>query len=144
MLSTLTKTTAWFIYFSIIALYVFSLWALMDYHQNDTLFVFSDITATVAYSLLQASLSAVISLFLGSLLARSFFYLDFKGKNLLYKTISFIWALPSLVIIFAVIGVFGNSGWLAKLFQQLGWNWQFNLYGLHGIIWLTACLTFRL
>ncbi|HDL5517642.1 TPA: thiamine/thiamine pyrophosphate ABC transporter permease ThiP, partial [Mannheimia haemolytica] len=73
MLSTLTKTTAWFIYFSIIALYVFSLWALMDYHQNDTLFVFSDITATVAYSLLQASLSAVISLFLGSLLARSFF-----------------------------------------------------------------------
>ncbi len=40
MLSTLTKTTAWFIYFSIIALYVFSLWALMDYHQNDTLFVF--------------------------------------------------------------------------------------------------------
>ncbi|UQX79484.1 thiamine/thiamine pyrophosphate ABC transporter permease [Mannheimia haemolytica] len=139
MLSTLTKTTAWFIYFSIIALYVFSLWALMGYHQNDTLFVFSDITTTVAYSLLQASLSAVISLFLGSLLARSFFYLDFKGKNLLYKTISFIWALPSLVIIFAVIGVFGNSGWLAKLFQQLGWNWQFNLYGLHGIL-IAHCL----
>lgn len=134
MLGKLTKTTAWFIYFGIIALYGFSLWALFGYQQNNTLISGTDVLQILAYSSLQAILSAVISLILGGLLARSFFYLDFKGKQLLYKTISFVWALPSLVIIFAVIGVFGNSGWLAQFFHSMGLEWQFNLYGLHGII----------
>ncbi|HGO5815236.1 TPA: thiamine/thiamine pyrophosphate ABC transporter permease ThiP [Mannheimia haemolytica] len=139
MLSTLTKTTAWFIYFSIIALYGFSLWALLGYEQAVSFISFADVLQILAYSSLQAILSALLSLLFGSLLARAFFYLEFPAKSLLYKTFSFVWALPSLVIIFAVIGVFGNSGWLAQLFQQLGFNWQFNLYGLHGII-LAHCL----
>lgn len=134
MLRTLTKTTAWFIYFGIIALYAFSLWALTEYHQNESRISFDDILQILFYSSVQATLSALLSLILGAFLARSFFYLDFIGKNLLYKIISFVWALPSLVIIFAVIGVFGNSGWLAQLTRFFGWDWQFNLYGLHGII----------
>ncbi|MDD0823394.1 thiamine/thiamine pyrophosphate ABC transporter permease ThiP [Mannheimia sp. AT1] len=139
MLRALTKTTAWFIYFGIIALYAFSLWALVGFHENSTFISFSDVLKIISYSLLQATLSASISLLLGCLLARSFFYLEFKGKDLLYKIISFVWALPSLVIIFAVIEVFGNAGWLAQLFQQLGWEWQFNLYGLQGIL-IAHCL----
>lgn len=139
MLRTLTKTTAWFIYFGIIALYAFSLWALVNFQENSTLISFNDVIRILGYSFLQAILSASISLVLGCLLARSFFYLEFKGKDLLYQIISFVWALPSLVIIFAVIGVFGNAGWLAQLFQQLGWNWQFNLYGLQGIL-IAHCL----
>lgn len=139
MLRKLTQTTAWFIYFSIIALYGFSLWILVGHQQDTTLISGIYVLKILGYSLLQAALSAVLSLILGSLLARSFFYLDFKGKQLLYKTLSFVWALPSLVIIFAVIGVFGNSGGLAHLFQFLGWEWKFNLYGLQGII-IAHCL----
>ncbi|EXI62346.1 thiamine transporter [Mannheimia granulomatis] len=139
MLRTLTKTTAWFTYFSIIALYSFSLWALIQYHQNTTLIDVNDVLHILTYSGLQAALSAIFSLFLGSILARSFFYLEFKGKHLLYKIISFVWALPSLVIIFAVIGILGNAGWLAKICQLLGINWQFNLYGLQGIL-IAHCL----
>lgn len=139
MLRPLIKTTVWFIYFSIIALYGFSLWAMVEFHENSTLISFNDIIRILVYSLFQATLSALISLLFGFLLARSFFYLEFKGKDLLYKTVSFIWGLPSLVIIFAVIGVFGNAGWLAQLFQQFGWHWQFNLYGLQGIL-IAHCL----
>lgn len=139
MLRTLTKTTVWLIYFVIVLLYAFSLWALIEYHQNDSFISFLDVISILGSSVLQASLSAVLSIFLGSLLARSFFYLEFRGKNLLYKIISFVWALPSLVIIFAVIGVFGNAGWLAQFFQLLGLDWQFNLYGLHGIL-IAHCL----
>lgn len=139
MLRPLTKTTAWFLYFGIIALYAFSLWALIGYQQNETLTTSGDIWHILGYGSLQASLSALLSLFFGSLLARAFFYLTFKGKNLLYNLIAFVWALPSLVIIFAVIGVFGNSGWLAQLIQPLGIEWQFNLYGLQGIL-IAHCL----
>lgn len=72
MLGKLTKTTAWFIYFGIIALYGFSLWALFGYQQNNTLISGTDVLQILAYSSLQAILSAVISLILGGLLARSF------------------------------------------------------------------------
>lgn len=139
MLRTLTKATAWFIYFGIIALYSFSLWALLAYHQNETLISLDDIRHILFYSSLQATFSALFSLVLGGLLARSFFYLEFKGKNLLYHLISFVWALPSLVIIFAVIGLLGHAGWLAQLFKQFGLAWQFQLYGLQGIL-IAHCL----
>lgn len=139
MLNKLAKTTAWFIYFSIIALYTFSLWALLGYHSNSIFVESSTILQILLYSSFQATLSAFFSLLLGSLLARSFFYLEFQGKYVLYKIISSVWALPSLVIIFAVIGVFGNSGWLSQIFQYFSWHWTFNLYGLQGIL-IAHCL----
>lgn len=73
MLRTLTKTTAWFIYFGIIALYAFSLWALVNFQENSTLISFNDVIRILGYSFLQAILSASISLVLGCLLANIFF-----------------------------------------------------------------------
>lgn len=130
----LTQYSAWLLYLLIIALYLFSLWALFDHRQDETFWAFSEVWRILQYSLWQAGLSAIFSLFFGVLLARSFFYLDFWGKSLLYKVITFAWALPSLVVIFAIIGVWGNSGWLSQLVQSLGGEWQFNLYGLQGIL----------
>lgn len=130
----LTKYIAWSLYGLIIALYIFSLWTLLDYHNAQTYRDWRETAQILKYSLWQAGLSAVLSLLFGTLLARSFFYLQFRGKALLYRMISFTWALPSLVVIFAIIGVWGNSGWLAQTLSLLGLDWQPQLYGLQGII----------
>lgn len=132
-------TLAWSLFASLILLYVFSLWALMTHRQDDTFWQWSDALQILKLSLLQAGLSAFFSTLLGLLLARAFYYLSFKGKSLLYQTLSFIWVLPSLIIIFAVIGVWGNSGWIAQLFAFFDIKWQFSLYGLGGVL-IAHCL----
>ncbi|KIE95973.1 thiamine transporter [Actinobacillus pleuropneumoniae] len=38
------------------------------------------------------------------------------------------------MVIFALIGFWGNSGWIAAFLQWLGIEWQFQLYGLQGIL----------
>lgn len=134
MLRRITQISAWSVYGIVLALYAFSLWALFDHRSDDTFWSWEEVGRIVQYSLWQAGLSALFSTLLGVLLARSFFYLNFTGKAWLYKIIAFAWALPSLVVIFAIIGVWGNAGWLAKLCQFFGVEWQFQLYGLQGIL----------
>lgn len=134
MFNNLTKITAWLLYATIVLLYAFSLWALMDNRQEETLFSLTETLPILKYSLLQAVLSASISTILGILLAKAFFYLEFKGKTWLYKSILFVWSLPSLVIIFAVIGIWGNSGWIAQVMKWIGIDWHSNIYGLQGIL----------
>ena len=134
MFNNLTKITAWLLYATIVLLYVFSLWALMDNRQEETPFSLAETLPILKYSLLQAVLSASISTILGILLAKAFFYLEFKGKTWLYKSILFVWSLPSLVIIFAVIGIWGNSGWIAQVMKWIGIDWHSNIYGLQGIL----------
>ena len=134
MFNNLTKITAWLLYATIVLLYAFSLWVLMDNRQEETLFSLTETLPILKYSLLQAVLSASISTILGILLAKAFFYLEFKGKTWLYKSILFVWSLPSLVIIFAVIGIWGNSGWIAQVMKWIGIDWHSNIYGLQGIL----------
>lgn len=131
---SLSKSTAWLVYGIIVTVYAMSLFALMAHRQDDGMWSFLDVLPILKYSGLQAGLSAGLSCILGILLARAFFYLDFFGKAYLYKILSFVWALPSLVVIFALIGFWGNSGWIAKFLQGIGIEWQFKLYGLHGIL----------
>ncbi len=45
--------------------------------------------------------------------------------------------LPVLVAVFGILSVYGQTGWLAKLCQLLGFNYTFSPYGLKGI--LLAC-----
>ncbi|ANF68282.1 thiamine/thiamine pyrophosphate ABC transporter permease ThiP [[Haemophilus] ducreyi] len=134
MLRSLTKFSAWLVYLGIVLLYLFSLFALLNHRQGESDWQWSEMWPILKYSLLQAGLSAGLATIFAVLLARSFFYLQFKGKTLLYKVISFVWALPSLVVIFAIIGVWGNAGWLAQFANLLGLEWQFSLYGLQGIL----------
>lgn len=134
MSNLFTKYTAWLLYGLIIALYTFSLWALFDYRHEQTFWSLQETIQILKYSLWQAALSAMLSVIFGTLLARSFFYLAFRSKGLLYRIISFTWALPSLVVIFAIIGVWGNSGWFAQSLSFLGLNWQLQFYGLQGIL----------
>lgn len=134
MLRRLTQLSAWSIYLFIAALYGFSLWAIIGYQTEQTFWSWSQIWKIVQYSSIQAFISAFLSTLFGLLTARCFFYLSFRGKILLYRLFSFAWALPSLVVIFALIGVWGNAGWFATILRQLGINIDFSFYGLQGIV----------
>lgn len=134
MLRQLTRFSAWSIYMAILALYGFSLWALFEHRTDDTFWSLSETINIVRYSALQAGLSTLLATLIGLFTARAFFYLNFRGKLRLYRLISFAWALPSLVVIFALIGVWGKAGWLSQLFGILGIQWDSSLYGLHGIL----------
>lgn len=70
----LTKYIAWSLYGLIIALYIFSLWTLLDYHNAQTYRDWRETAQILKYSLWQAGLSAVLSLLFGTLLARSFLF----------------------------------------------------------------------
>ena len=88
----------------------------------------------IAFSLGQALLSALLSLFFGMLLARAFYYVDFIGKNFLLKIMSLTFVLPVLVAIFGLIGVYGASGWIAQILHFFDRTWTGSIYGLSGIL----------
>ncbi|WP_100051912.1 thiamine/thiamine pyrophosphate ABC transporter permease ThiP [Basfia succiniciproducens] len=86
------------------------------------------------FSFGQASLSAFLSVFIGAIFARAFFYQSFKGKDFLLKIFSLTFVLPSLVAIFGLLGIYGSSGWAVKLLQAVHIQWRPDIYGLSGIL----------
>lgn len=114
-----------------------SLWQLWQYPQEQhwlDYFHNAYFRHILWFSFFQAFLSAIISLILGLLTARAFYYQTFKGKSLILKLFSLTMVLPALVAIFGVMGIYGNSGWLSDLVQLTGSNWKSNIYGLRGIL----------
>lgn len=88
----------------------------------------------IRFSLGQAFLSALLSVTFGFLLARSLFYQRFWGKSGLLRLLSLTFVLPNLVAIFGLLGIYGYTGWLKQGLAFLGITWQFNFYGLTGIL----------
>ncbi len=86
------------------------------------------------FSFWQAALSAFLSVLLGVIFARALFYQSFYGKALLLKIFSLTFVLPVLVAVFGLIGIYGSSGWLAKLSAWFNLDWHPNIYGLSGIL----------
>ncbi len=101
------------------------LWALLhdDYIQH-----------VIAFSFFQAFISAVLSIGLGLLTAHALFYQEFIGKQWLIRVFSLSMVLPVLVAVFALLSVYGKSGWLADLIAYFELDWQPNIYGLTGIL----------
>ena len=86
------------------------------------------------FSFWQAGLSALLSVGIGIVFARALFYQRFIGKQWLLKIFSLTFVLPVLVAVFGLIGVYGSSGWLAKLMAWLNIAWRPDIYGLKGIL----------
>lgn len=102
----------------------------------------------VRFSFWQASLSALISVGPAIFLARALYRRRFPGRTLLLRLCAMTLILPVLVAVFGILSVYGRQGWLASLFNALGWQWEFSPYGLQGILlahvfsicrWRPAC-----
>ncbi|WP_373100384.1 MULTISPECIES: thiamine/thiamine pyrophosphate ABC transporter permease ThiP [Pasteurellaceae] len=88
----------------------------------------------IAFSFAQAALSALLSVLIGALFARAFFYQKLVLKNAVLRLFSLTFVLPALVAVFGLMGVYGHAGWLARLSAWLGFQWRPEIYGLSGIL----------
>lgn len=88
----------------------------------------------IIFSAGQALLSAGLSLLIGVLVGRAFFYQSFPLKAFIQRLFSLTFVLPALLAISGLIGIYGAHGWLTRLMQWLGIDWKPTLYGLSGIL----------
>ncbi|MEA3434510.1 MAG: ABC transporter permease subunit, partial [Campylobacterota bacterium] len=96
----------------------------------------SRVYGLLKFTLYQAFLSTLLSLAVGVLLAWSLAHQShFKGRSLLVALFSSSLVLPTLIVVFGLIGIFGRNGYLnqASLFL-FDTSFGSYLYGLGGIL----------
>lgn len=79
----------------------------------------------LAFTLLQAALSTALSLAIAIPAARALAFRPFRGRSLLLALFAVPQALPAIVVVLALVELYGQSGWLGGIIS---------LYGLGGIL----------
>lgn len=87
----------------------------------------------VASAAVQAGLSTLLSLTLGTALALALLRRRFPGRDLLLALLAAASVAPTIVIAFGIVAVYGRSGLLGTLSGGLGLEPP-SIYGLHGIV----------
>ena len=106
--------------------------------QETNLFIQIDnrIFSLLKFTLYQAFLSTVFSLFVGLLLAWALAHQNkFRGRSLLVALFSSSLVLPTLIVVFGIIGIFGRQGYINQISMYF-FDTSFGtyLYGLGGIL----------
>ncbi len=118
--------------------FVFLLFFTLFISQNDGIATQLDerVFSLLKFTLYQAFLSTLLSVLVGILLAWSLAHQPrFKGRSLLVALFSSSLVLPTLIVVFGLIGIFGRNGWINQLTLYL-FDYSFGsyLYGLVGIL----------
>lgn len=79
----------------------------------------------VGFTVLQAALSTVMSVALAVPAARAIAFRDFRGRSILMALFAVPQALPAIVVVLALVELYGQAGWFGGLFK---------LYGMAGIL----------
>lgn len=130
------KKTTFFLCFGIflflaIALYGFLQMAFLP----DQSWIFEPYFITITlFTLKQAFLSALLSLILGLIAAKSVHALSFPFKSSLILSLNSFFVLPQWIVITAIIAVYGQSGWILTALSALPFAASFSIYGLPGIL----------
>jgi thiamine transport system permease protein len=88
----------------------------------------------LAFSIIQAALSTILSLALGIGLALALARRRFPGRDIVLAILGTTMVIPTIVAVFAVFAVFGRGGWIAQLLQVFGWAGNFSIFGYPGIL----------
>ena len=86
------------------------------------------------FTVWQATLSTLLSVGLGLMVARALARRRFAGRQVLIRLLGLPMVTPAIVAVFGIVEVFGQQGWLSSLAQLLGWTTWPSLYGLGGIL----------
>ena len=89
--------------------------------------------AALRFTLVQASLSALLSVALAIPVARALARRRFRGRRALIALLGAPFILPVIVAILGLLQIFGRSGWLSHLTVSLGLP-PVQIYGLHGVV----------
>ncbi|GGC12722.1 thiamine/thiamine pyrophosphate ABC transporter permease ThiP [Marivita lacus] len=85
------------------------------------------------FTLLQATLSAALSVLFAIPLARALARRTFLGRGLLVALLGAPFILPVIVAVLGLLAVFGQSGLLNRILSPLGLP-ELQIYGLHGVV----------
>ena len=89
----------------------------------------------IVFSALQAFLSTLISLVMGAALALALARrTHFIGRSWFMAVLATATVLPSLVVVFVIVAIYGRSGFLAQMASAIGLDLGSWLYGLPGIL----------
>ena len=121
-----------------IFLFAITLFYTLYLEQNGSLFEMfdKDIYDLLKFTLYQAFLSMILSLIVGLLVAWALAHQrDFFGHSFLVALFSSSLVLPTLVVAFGIIGIYGNNGWINRVSIYL-FDSSFGayIYGLGGIL----------
>ncbi|HEX9859248.1 MAG TPA: thiamine/thiamine pyrophosphate ABC transporter permease ThiP [Paracoccaceae bacterium] len=89
--------------------------------------------AAVRFTLLQAVLSALISVGLAVPVARALFRRRFAGRGALIALLGAPFLLPVIVAVLGLLAVFGRAGLINRGLEALGLP-PVSIYGLHGVV----------
>jgi len=116
---------------------LFLLFSTMYLSRGDSISsIDSRIVALLRFTIYQASLSTLLSVGVGILLAWSLAHQPrFVGRSYLIALLSSSLVLPTLIVAFGLISILGNNGWLNQLSLYL-FDYSFGgfLYGMGGIL----------
>ena len=95
----------------------------------------SYIASLVRISLIQATLSTLISLGAGAAIALALARrTSFRGRPILVAALNVATVLPAIVTVFAIVAVFGRSGWLGDIGRLVGIDTGSWVFGLEGVL----------
>lgn len=101
----------------------------------------------IAFSITQAAVSTLLSLVLGAALALALARRHFPGRSIVLALVGTAVVMPSIVVVFAVIAVYGRAGHLADLLAFAGLPAPPRIFGWPGIllahVFLNAALATR-
>jgi thiamine transport system permease protein len=87
------------------------------------------------FTCFQAALSSLLSVALALPVARAFARRgNFPGRTLLLRLFGLPMVIPAIVAVFAIVSLYGESGWLHRLMAGFGLSTGGFLYGLSGIL----------
>lgn len=89
--------------------------------------------AALRFTLLQAVLSAAVSVLLAIPVARALARRRFRGRGLLVTLLGAPFILPVIVAVFGLLAVYGRSGLISDLLGVVGLP-PVDIYGLHGVV----------
>ena len=89
--------------------------------------------AALRFTLLQAFLSASISVGLAIPVARAIYRRRFFGREILISVLGAPFLLPVIVAVIGLLAVWGRSGWISSLLISMGFE-RISIYGLSGVL----------
>ncbi len=89
--------------------------------------------AAIRFTVLQATLSGLISVCLAIPVARALARRRFVGRRILIALLGVPFILPVIIAVLGLLEVFGRAGWISTGLGYLGFE-PIRIYGLHGVV----------
>ncbi|GIR66468.1 MAG: hypothetical protein CM15mP70_15750 [Pelagibacteraceae bacterium] len=126
-------------YFYLTALCFIFLTGIFFFITKPDNFVFniSNYSNAIFFTFFQAIIATFFSSFLGFIFSL-ILYLSGKNQRLISAFLNFCFILPVIFVSFGIIFFYSSNGILSKFFSFLSLNYEFKIFSLVGIIYVTS------